>query len=109
MDFFLQLFDQIPPPNEFLKEFKSPCWHRKSDKRLQCLPYFYLAGMPKCGTTDVWAKINSHKGVFGTRKEPHWWARRMIRKAGKFCFIIGSSKWHRILYYIGVTFLLVVD
>ena len=45
--------------------------------RLRCVPYFYIAGMPKCGTTDLYAKLTRHPDVVGgVMKEPHWWTRK---------------------------------
>lgn len=49
------------------------------DGKLYCLPYFFLAGMPKCGTTDIWSKISQHPQVAAAQKEPHWWTRGMIK------------------------------
>ena len=97
-----QVFDKVPPPDEFLKDYKSPCWQRSSPDhadRVQCLPYFYLAGMPKCGTTDIWAKTNSHNGVFGTAKEPHWWTRS--RLSGKTFSI---KRWYQWSFKILILF-----
>ena len=33
----------------------NPCWYEqpKPKKGLNCLPYVYLAGVAKCGTTDL--------------------------------------------------------
>ncbi|ESO98385.1 hypothetical protein LOTGIDRAFT_214000 [Lottia gigantea] len=46
-------------------------------KRLRCLPYFFIAGQPKCGSTDLYQKISSHPDVsMPPNKEYHWWARR---------------------------------
>lgn len=89
---------------EFLKDFKNPCWYEyveeekqinfyqeiiKSSSRLRyvtrknsgtvlrCLPYFFLVGQPKCGTTDIFQRINSHPDVIQPAlKGPHWWTRR---------------------------------
>lgn len=35
-------------------------------------------GMPKCGTTDLYAKIVRHDSVVNLLKEPHWWARKRV-------------------------------
>ncbi|XP_042885797.1 carbohydrate sulfotransferase 15-like isoform X1 [Penaeus japonicus] len=89
---------------EFLEDFKNPCWYEyveeekqinfyeeiiKSASRLRyvtkknsgtvlrCLPYFFLVGQPKCGTTDIFQRINSHPDVIQPAlKGPHWWTRR---------------------------------
>lgn len=45
--------------------------------RLRCLPYFYIIGQPKCGTTDLYDRLRLHPDVkFTTFKEPHWWTRK---------------------------------
>ncbi|PIK61784.1 putative carbohydrate sulfotransferase 15 isoform X1, partial [Apostichopus japonicus] len=61
-------------PKTLLPQYKSPCWHYNG--KLTCLPYFYLIGMPKCGTTDLWDKLVQHPQVAKVPKEPHWWAKR---------------------------------
>jgi N-acetylgalactosamine 4-sulfate 6-O-sulfotransferase len=90
-----------------LPNFKNPCWmngaksrigrldgigvqrsnntqnhtpHSQQDE-LVCLPYFYLAGFPKSGTTDLFAKLLKHPEVTrGKNKEPHYWTRRRFKK-----------------------------
>ncbi|XP_034041018.1 carbohydrate sulfotransferase 15-like isoform X2 [Thalassophryne amazonica] len=45
--------------------------------RLRCLPYFYIIGQPKCGTTDLFHRLLLHPDIkFNTVKEPHWWTRK---------------------------------
>ncbi|KAJ8360178.1 hypothetical protein SKAU_G00167030 [Synaphobranchus kaupii] len=45
--------------------------------RMRCLPYFYIIGQPKCGTTDLYDRLKLHPDVrFTTMKEPHWWTRK---------------------------------
>ncbi|KAJ0060521.1 hypothetical protein NL108_015006, partial [Boleophthalmus pectinirostris] len=45
--------------------------------RLRCLPYFYIIGQPKCGTTDLYDRLRLHPEVkFTMFKEPHWWTRK---------------------------------
>lgn len=45
--------------------------------RLRCLPYFYIIGQPKCGTTDLYDRLRLHPEVkFSAIKEPHWWTRK---------------------------------
>jgi len=47
----------------------------KSIRSIQCLPYFYLIGFPKCGTTALMYYIQKHpQYVPSCTKEPHWWA-----------------------------------
>ncbi|XP_038050366.1 carbohydrate sulfotransferase 15-like [Patiria miniata] len=83
------IFDGVP--ERFLHEFKNPCWRAPSPlaaggrrvsagaaatTTLRCMPYFFLAGMPKSGTTDLHAKLHGHPQVIQTTvKEPHWWTR----------------------------------
>ncbi|XP_056292066.1 carbohydrate sulfotransferase 15-like [Pseudoliparis swirei] len=53
--------------------------HRSGGKRfrLRCLPFFYIVGQPKCGTTDLFYRLLLHPEVkFNTIKEPHWWTRK---------------------------------
>ncbi|XP_068161264.1 carbohydrate sulfotransferase 15-like isoform X2 [Antennarius striatus] len=45
--------------------------------RMRCLPYFYIIGQPKCGTTDLYDRLRLHPDVkFTIFKEPHWWTRK---------------------------------
>ncbi|XP_076599661.1 carbohydrate sulfotransferase 15-like [Chaetodon auriga] len=45
--------------------------------RLRCLPYFYIIGQPKCGTTDLHSRLQRHPQVqYSIIKEPQWWTRR---------------------------------
>ncbi|CAL8304324.1 unnamed protein product [Lota lota] len=45
--------------------------------RTRCLPYFYIIGQPKCGTTDLYDRLRLHPDVrFSISKEPHWWTRK---------------------------------
>lgn len=58
--------------------FQQHLFHRGSKVfRLRCLPYFYIIGQPKCGTTDLFHRLLLHPEVkFNTMKEPHWWTRK---------------------------------
>lgn len=71
------------------KSFKTVCDHLKTNFhqhlhhrdgkhfRLRCLPYFYIIGQPKCGTTDLFHRLLLHPELkFNTMKEPHWWTRK---------------------------------
>ncbi|KAK3598413.1 hypothetical protein CHS0354_005507 [Potamilus streckersoni] len=40
-----------------------------SGPRLYCLPYFLIAGFPKCGTTDLWHRIIQHPDIVVHPKE----------------------------------------
>ena len=52
---------------------------RGENWRMRCLPYFYIVGQPKCGTTDLFFKISLHPDILmGPIKEPQFWTRRRI-------------------------------
>ncbi|XP_041480638.1 carbohydrate sulfotransferase 15-like [Lytechinus variegatus] len=77
-----QVFDELP--DEYLPGYKSSCWMTKKNApgigRLRCLPYFYILGVAKCGTSDLWDKINAHPHVVRKLvKEPHWWTRYRLQ------------------------------
>ena len=72
------------PEKGFLPDYKSFCW---TDKRrlFRCLPNVYIAGMPKCGTTDLFAKLEWHQDILKppAGKENMYWPRsRVGRKIG---------------------------
>ena len=67
----------IPPPSDFVAHLKNPCWFanydkvmsgltnqltktKNQDQTLYCLPYMYLLGYPKCGTTSLSAYFGKH-------------------------------------------------
>ncbi|XP_026872606.2 carbohydrate sulfotransferase 15 isoform X2 [Electrophorus electricus] len=51
--------------------------HKGKFYRIRCLPYFYIIGQPKCGTTDLYDRLRLHPDVrVTTLKEPHWWTRK---------------------------------
>jgi N-acetylgalactosamine 4-sulfate 6-O-sulfotransferase len=45
------------------------------ERVLQCLPSFFLAGFPKCGTTTVHTALYHSRLIPELKKEPHWWTR----------------------------------
>ena len=71
-------------PSEYLPEYRNPCWFadysnvtshiaslsQLQDKarkgleahqwRMHCLPYFYVMGYSKCGTTMLWTLLSKH-------------------------------------------------
>ena len=66
-------------PLAFDPAFKSPCWW-DAEAGLLCLPFAYLAGFPKCGTTTLWSQLAiSHRNLVRSSKmatkEPQWWTR----------------------------------
>uniref|UniRef100_A0A3B3DBF7 Carbohydrate (N-acetylgalactosamine 4-sulfate 6-O) sulfotransferase 15 n=1 Tax=Oryzias melastigma TaxID=30732 RepID=A0A3B3DBF7_ORYME len=62
--------------------FRRHLSHRDGKQfRLRCLPYFYIIGQPKCGTTDLFHRLLMHPEVkFNIIKEPHWWTRKRFGK-----------------------------
>ena len=100
-----KLLDQVHLllPRKFLAPSKNPCWKVKdlysrinnidsilietfrrwhSQKRysekeqLLCLPFFFLAGFPKCGTTTAHKMLSLHSSIIPpSTKEPQWWTR----------------------------------
>ena len=96
------VFNQLPEDG-FDSQFLNPCWfHENSaeykssipekskfsasqkkrtasahdDKILSCLPYVYLLGQPKSGTSDLYQRIVAHPDVVSPdRKEIRWFTR----------------------------------
>ena len=73
-------------PNEFLPDYKSFCWY-DAKKKFQCLASVYLAGIPKCGTTDLFRKMMNHPSLtYQTHadgeipKEYHYWTRSRLAR-----------------------------
>ncbi|XP_052761792.1 carbohydrate sulfotransferase 15-like [Mya arenaria] len=68
-------------PFTFLEEYRNPCYavEQTEDRKLplQCIPYFYLIGAPKSGTTDLFRRITKHREISeNVVKEPHWLTRK---------------------------------
>ena len=62
-----------------LPGYKNPCWGNGTT--ISCLPYFFIGGFPKSGTTELFSKVTYHPQVLrGRRKEPHFWTRRRFKK-----------------------------
>ncbi|XP_058487824.1 carbohydrate sulfotransferase 15-like isoform X2 [Solea solea] len=87
-----ELFSVIP--HQFLPNLLNPCWyeesfenvksqhrikfHQQGDKlfHLRCLPYVYIIGQPKCGTTDLFNRLQMHpEANYNHIKEPKWWTK----------------------------------
>lgn len=61
-------------------------------QRLRCLPYFYIIGQPKCGSTDLFKRIVQHPDVVSPPiKELHWWSRNRMGKRINYTDIIPLS------------------
>ena len=47
---------------------------------IYCLPYVYLAGVHKSGTSDLFHSLLQHPHIFSSRKEIEFWAKRVLGK-----------------------------
>ena len=75
-------------PFKFLEHYKNPCFYRNVTYlnstilknpvlSFRCVPYFFIIGMPKSGTTDIWHGLSLHPGVTVKHdKEPMFFNRR---------------------------------
>ncbi|XP_052761564.1 carbohydrate sulfotransferase 15-like [Mya arenaria] len=66
-------------PFTFLEEYRNPCYAVENDRLLplRCIPYFYLIGAPKSGTTDLFSRLIKHREISeNVIKEPQWLAKR---------------------------------
>lgn len=64
----------------FDTEHKNPCFTSKAygsrQARLECLPYAYIIGMPKSGSSDLWERLTKHHLVLqADRKEVRFFTR----------------------------------
>lgn len=66
----------------FLPNYKNPCWRQPGESELRCLPYFYLVGVSKSGTTDLYMQLKKHPKIArGNTKELGYWGKfRKLRK-----------------------------
>jgi hypothetical protein len=54
----------------------------------RCVPYFFIIGMPKSGTTDIWHGLSLHPGVTVKHdKEPMFFNRRRYHWIIKECTV----------------------
>lgn len=61
-------------------------------QRMRCLPYFFIIGQPKCGSTDLFRRILQHPDVVSPPiKELHWWSRNRMGKRLNYTDIIPLS------------------
>ncbi|KAL3846538.1 hypothetical protein ACJMK2_017517 [Sinanodonta woodiana] len=65
-------------PEAHQSEYEGINRTKDSGGRLYCLPYFIIAGFPKCGTTDLWHRMIQHPDivVHPTEKEPMFFDNR---------------------------------
>ncbi|KAJ8045876.1 Carbohydrate sulfotransferase 15 [Holothuria leucospilota] len=87
----VELFKMEPQIFKFvgqkrLPNHKNPCWYDNlSGKTLLCVPYFFLLGVTKCGTSDVWEKLSFHPQIVRqVDKESHWWTQGRYGKRRSF-------------------------
>jgi hypothetical protein len=67
---FPRIFDELPRSG-FDSRFKNPCWRRPAEHEeggegagaLACLPYAYVLGQPKSGTSDLFERMKGHGDV----------------------------------------------
>ena len=74
-------------PFQYLSNYKNPCWRRKfkTSTVVSCVPYFYLIGSPKSGSTDVYKRITMHpEVVMPVAKETRWWDRERFKDKHSF-------------------------
>ena len=77
-----RIFDELPSDG-FLESFKNPCWNydaalnlklplalsdllpEDEDRKMSvaCLPYAYILGQPKCGTSDLFERLKRHPEI----------------------------------------------
>ncbi|KAL4236263.1 hypothetical protein ACF0H5_004650 [Mactra antiquata] len=62
-------------PFKFDSRFKNPCWFEGDT--LKCLPYMFLIGVKKCGTSDLFFRTSLHPDFVKPQfKEAQWFARK---------------------------------
>ena len=71
-----RVFKELPS-HGFLSSYRNPCWkEHDGDAQFYCLPYAYILGQPKSGTTDLFSRLGHHPQVaLPKRKEIRWLTR----------------------------------
>ena len=60
-------------------------WQGMGKVRIRCLPYVFLAGITKSGTTDLHGALVRHPNISkACAKEPEWWGRRSTGECQKW-------------------------
>ncbi|KAL8595211.1 hypothetical protein ACOMHN_043364 [Nucella lapillus] len=75
-------YPYVSPPHQFMNNSQNPCWMDKGHVR--CVPYFYLIGVSKSGTSDLFYRLTSHPQAVRTVKEPHFFDRKRYTNKRKF-------------------------
>ncbi len=91
---FINMFKAVlPEDGQFLPEYKNPCWNMEFSREqrtdlhhsvamhnmkprniFMCLPYFFVPGFMKSGTTTLYQALGHHPEVIPlATKEPQWW------------------------------------
>ncbi|XP_064642972.1 carbohydrate sulfotransferase 15-like [Lineus longissimus] len=88
-DLSLNLDIEPPAPATIETKLKTRCWRLiEKDNDMACLPYFYLLGFPKAGTTDFWYRLHEHPEIVRNYKEHHFWTRKKykypLHKVGRY-------------------------
>ena len=67
---FPRIFKTEMPAGGFEPRFKNPCWEHAGEsnghskyKKLECLPYAYILGQPKSGTSDLYERLKGHGDI----------------------------------------------
>lgn len=59
--------------------FKNPCWFE--EETLRCLPYVFVIGVKKCGTSDLFYRLSLHPDFIRPGfKEAQWFARGRFKR-----------------------------
>ncbi|KAK7460332.1 hypothetical protein BaRGS_00038920 [Batillaria attramentaria] len=86
-------------PFPYLANYKNPCWLEKSafrapKGRVRCVPYFYIAGCPKCGSTDLFYRITQHPQMASpSTKETRWFDRARFEGDGSPTHFFENRYW----------------
>ncbi|XP_035826722.1 carbohydrate sulfotransferase 15-like [Aplysia californica] len=66
-----------PARPSYIPHLKNPCFFQQKMRLVQCVPYFHVLGVDKCGTTDFHSRLTSHPDVLenngGLGKEIYYW------------------------------------
>jgi hypothetical protein len=72
---------ELPMHGNFLSQYKNPCWYPPNEDQVVCLPYVYLLGQPKSGTTDLFVRLVVHPEIMRPiRKEIRWFTKGEFRE-----------------------------
>ncbi|KAK7502524.1 hypothetical protein BaRGS_00006099 [Batillaria attramentaria] len=79
-------------PFHFLDNYRNPCWYTNDSKReLQCLPYFYLAAFPKCGSTYLYELLCMHPDVARIKPYLTMYTKPLQRDPRKASLVVGDA------------------